>query len=162
MFDYNHYEHVFPTSAAFPYDRKSIQETDTYRKSFNGALFIDRVLSALGLTKGMQSQAKDLQQYETDPSPCAAKTYPPKQETALKSLHQVLCEADISIHHRLSIFYYLLLDFDGQDARSQYSVKFAEVSGVPKNYQILMRGLWLLDHQQFEVRLLYASRSGPC
>lgn len=80
-----------------------------------------------------------------------AKTYPPKQESALASLHQLLCEADISIHHRLSIFYYLLLDFDGQDARTQYSTKFAEVSGVPKNYQILMRGLWLLDHQQFEV-----------
>ncbi|KAH6668112.1 nuclear pore complex assembly-domain-containing protein [Plectosphaerella plurivora] len=130
MFDYNNFEHVFPTAAVFPYGRKSIQETETFRKSFNGALFIDRVLSALGLSK--------------------AKTYPPKQESALASLHQVLCEADISIHHRLSIFYYLLLDFDGQDARTQYSTKFAEVSGVPKNYQILMRGLWLLDHQQFE------------
>ena len=53
LFDYNQFDHVFPSSVGFPYDRKTIQETETYRKSFGGALFIDRVLSALGLSKGM-------------------------------------------------------------------------------------------------------------
>lgn len=52
MFDYTDFDQVFG-SQAFPYDRKSIQEIDTFRKSLDGALFIDRVLKALGLTKGM-------------------------------------------------------------------------------------------------------------
>jgi hypothetical protein len=60
MFDYNNFEHVFPTAAVFPYGRKSIQETETFRKSFNGALFIDRVLSALGLSKGMRVLGDDI------------------------------------------------------------------------------------------------------
>ncbi|KAL2753244.1 hypothetical protein ACRALDRAFT_1077616 [Sodiomyces alcalophilus JCM 7366] len=130
MFDYTRFDHVFSPSAQFPYDRQTIQDIETYRKSFNGILFIDRVLKALGLTK--------------------ARTYPPKSDAALRTLHQNLCEADISIHHRLSIFYYFLLDFDSDDSRLQISNRFAEVSGVPKTYQIFMKGLWLLDHQQFD------------
>ncbi|KAL0936775.1 nuclear pore assembly complex assembly domain-containing protein [Colletotrichum truncatum] len=134
MFDYTNFDHVFG-SQQFPYDRKSIQEVETFRKSFNGALFIDRVLKALGLTK--------------------AKTYPPKTENALRSLHQQLCDATMSTHHRLSIFYYILLDFDTNQSRAQPSSKFAIASGVPKSYQIFMKGLWLLDHQQFEKALEY-------
>ncbi|KAK0381613.1 hypothetical protein CLIM01_00979 [Colletotrichum limetticola] len=134
MFDYTNFDHVFGAEQ-FPYDRKSVQEIDTYRKSLDGALFIDRVLKALGLTK--------------------SKTYPPKTENALRTLHQQLCEATMSTHHRLSIFYYILLDFDASQTRSQASSKFAVTSGVPKNYQIFMKGLWLLDHQQFEKALEY-------
>lgn len=52
MFDYTNFDHVFGAEQ-FPYDRKSVQEIDTYRKSLDGALFIDRVLKALGLTKCM-------------------------------------------------------------------------------------------------------------
>ncbi|KAK6213112.1 hypothetical protein QIS74_09114 [Colletotrichum tabaci] len=134
MFDYTNFDHVFG-GQAFPYDRKTIQEIDTSRKSLDGALFIDRVLKALGLTK--------------------AKTYPPKSESALRTLHQHLCETTISTHHRLSIFYYILLDFDTSQTRAQASSKFAVTSGVPKNYQIFMKGLWLLDHEQFEKALEY-------
>lgn len=83
----------------------------------------------------------------------------------MKTLHRNLCEADISVHHRLSIFYYFLLDFDGEDSRAQISNRFAEVSGVPKTYQIFMKGLWLLDHQQFDVSItttVTSDREGVC
>ncbi|KAF6816052.1 hypothetical protein CPLU01_13966 [Colletotrichum plurivorum] len=134
MFDYTYYTHVFG-SQTFPYDRKSIQEIDQSRKNLDGVLFIDRVLKALGLTK--------------------SKTYPPKSEDALFKLHQQLCEAGMSMHHRLSIFYYILLDFDASQTRPQASSQFATASGVPKSYQIFMKGLWLLDHLQFEKALEY-------
>ncbi|OLN87746.1 Protein ELYS [Colletotrichum chlorophyti] len=134
MFDYTKFDHVFG-SQTFPYDRKSVQEIDAFRKSLDGVLFIDRVLKALGLTK--------------------AKTYPPKTENALRTLHQQLCEATMSTHHRLSIFYYIQLDFDTSQNREQASSRFAAASGVPKNYQIFMKGLWLLDHLQFEKALEY-------
>jgi hypothetical protein len=52
MFDFTAFDQVFGPSSHFPYDRKFLQETETFRKSFDGALFIDRVLKALGITKG--------------------------------------------------------------------------------------------------------------
>ncbi|KAM0324858.1 hypothetical protein ACHAQA_007824 [Verticillium albo-atrum] len=130
MLDYTKFDEVFGPPVGNPYNKQALQEIDTFRRGSNGVLFIDRVLNALGLSK--------------------AKSYPPKNDNALRTLHKTLCEADISTHHRLSIFYYLLLDTDGNDNRAQFSAHFATASGVPKNYQIFMKGLWLLDHHKFE------------
>lgn len=63
----------------------------------------------------------------------------------------------MTMHHRLSIFYYVLLDFDYANKRSDYSEDFAAVSGVPKKYQIFMKGLWLLDRHEFKVCLFNQS-----
>lgn len=57
----------------------------------------------------------------------------------------------MSLHHKFSLLYYLLLDFDDSRGRSQPSDKFSATSGMPKNYQILMKGLWHLDNQEFPV-----------
>lgn len=84
----------------------------------------------------------------------AAKVYPPKTESALKTLHSQICETPMSMHHRLSIFYYILLDYDYIHGRAQYSEPFAASSGVPKKYQIFMKGLWHMDRQQFGVGCL--------
>jgi hypothetical protein len=59
----------------------------------------------------------------------------------------------LSAHHKLSILYYLLLDHDsvaGSRAQ-QLAEQFATTSGLPRKYQILMKGLWYMDHQQFTV-----------
>ena len=53
MFDYKKYDHVIPPGIPFPYDRKVLQEIDTFRKGLDGNLFIDRVMRALGITKGL-------------------------------------------------------------------------------------------------------------
>lgn len=55
------------------------------------------------------------------------------------------------LHHKFSILYYILLDFDESNARNIPSEAFASASGMPRNYQILMKGLWHLDHQEFDV-----------
>lgn len=52
MFDYTNLHHVFTEGVANPYDRETQREIETSRKSFDGALFIDRVLRAVGITKG--------------------------------------------------------------------------------------------------------------
>ncbi|SPN99211.1 uncharacterized protein DNG_02248 [Cephalotrichum gorgonifer] len=129
MFDYKDFGQVFGQVAPFP-DRTFYQETETFRRSLDGALFIDRVLKALGITK--------------------AKIYPAKTENALRTLHQLVCEANMSTHHRLSIFYYVLLDFDAAHGRTNLSEDFVSSSGVPQKYQIFMKGLRLLDRHQFE------------
>lgn len=58
----------------------------------------------------------------------------------------------MTMHHRLSIFYYVLLDFDAAHGKSDLTEDFAAASGVPRKYQIFMKGLWLLDRHQFQVR----------
>lgn len=80
------------------------------------------------------------------------KIYPPKGADGLRSLHKQVCDSQLSPHHKLSILYYLLLDHDGvSDPRSQLAEPFAASSGLPRKYQILMKGLWHMDRQQFKV-----------
>lgn len=69
MFSPSNFSHVF-SSAPFPYDRKFVQETETFRKSFDGALFIDRVLKALGITKGMVASLRGFTGPFTDLTRC--------------------------------------------------------------------------------------------
>ncbi|KAI9147562.1 Protein ELYS [Paramyrothecium foliicola] len=129
MFDLTNYENVFPAGFQVPYDRKFVHEIEGYRKTFEGVLFIDRVLTALGISK--------------------SKAYPPKNEAALRPLHQQICETNMSMHHKLSLFYYILLDFPAANDRSTPSETFAVESGVPLNYQIFMKGLWYMDRHDF-------------
>ena len=57
----------------------------------------------------------------------------------------------MSTHHKFSIFYYILLDFDRTSGRDNVSDAFVDASGMPKKYQIFMKGLWYLDHRDFSV-----------
>ncbi len=53
MIDYTQFHAVFPGQGPTPYSNKDVQEIETMRKSFNGVLFIDRVLKALSIGEGM-------------------------------------------------------------------------------------------------------------
>lgn len=59
----------------------------------------------------------------------------------------------MSMHHKFSIFYYLLLDFDQVSGRENASETFSDASGMPKKYQIFMKGLWYMDKQEFSVSI---------
>lgn len=90
------------------------------------------------------------------------KAYPPKGENGLRSLHQQVCENKVSAHHKLSVFYYLLLDYDGvRGSKSQLAEDFAIRSGLPKKYQILMRGLWHMDRKEFKARATTTTMTLP-
>lgn len=58
----------------------------------------------------------------------------------------------MSMHYKFSLFYYVLLDFDEASDRQNVSEAFVEASGMPKKYQIFMKGLWYMDKQDFAVR----------
>ncbi|KAF5567992.1 nuclear pore complex assembly [Fusarium napiforme] len=137
MFDYTNLHEVFAEGLANPYDRETQRDIEHARKEFDGALFIDRVLRAVGITK--------------------AKVYPPKTDNALKQLHQQVCESTMSMQHKFSIFYYILLDFDLTAGRESVSEAFVDASGMPKKYQIFMKGLWYLDRQEYSRALEYIS-----
>ncbi|KAJ2982372.1 hypothetical protein NQ176_g1431 [Zarea fungicola] len=133
MLDYTQLQQVFPATLNSPYDRKLQQDIDGNRKSLSGVLFIDRVLRAL------------------------AKVYPPKTENALKQFHQSVCDASMSTHHKLSLFYYVLLDFDSVNGPPYVSQEFITASRIPENYQLFMQGLWYMDHLEFPSALEYIS-----
>jgi len=52
MLDFTQIQAVFPIDGPKPYDQKGVKEIETFRKSFDGILFVDRVLRALGITEG--------------------------------------------------------------------------------------------------------------
>jgi len=86
----------------------------------------------------------------TDISP--GKVYPPKGDTGLRSLHKQICESKVSLQHKLSVLYYLLLDHDDAfGTHSQLAQGLADEWGLPQKYQILMRGLWHMDRKEFKV-----------
>lgn len=53
MIDYTQFQEIFPSGVQMPYDRKLQHEIEAHRKTLEGHLFIDRVLQALGVTKGL-------------------------------------------------------------------------------------------------------------
>lgn len=94
-----------------------------------------------------------MDRHPTDKSPGKARAYPPRGDNGLRNLHQQICERKGSTHHKLSVLYYLLLDYDDvRGARSTLAESLAEDSALPRKYQILMRGLWHMDRKEFKVR----------
>ncbi|RDA88628.1 hypothetical protein CP532_5828 [Ophiocordyceps camponoti-leonardi (nom. inval.)] len=156
MFLYSRYDDVFPAKLKFPYDRPLQHEIEHHRKAQGGVLFIDRVMKALGVIKGSSSGV-------VDPSLTLAlmafqgRMYPPKSDNALRQLHQLFCETTMSVHHKLSLLYYILLDFDTVPSQSSVSRKFAADAGMPVNYQTFMKGLWLMDRQQYQEALEFVT-----
>ena len=77
MFDYTNLHEVFPPGLSNPYDRNFQHAIETHRKSFDGVLFIDRVLRAVGISKGTDQHSllsaapytDSLQQRSTRPRP---------------------------------------------------------------------------------------------
>ncbi|RWA08227.1 hypothetical protein EKO27_g6892 [Xylaria grammica] len=136
MTDYSQFDRVFGPVNPFPYSRTVILSIEASRRSLEGSLFIDRVLKALNLGQ-------------------VASNYPPKNENALRQLHQHICDTNsITLHHKLSILYYLLLDIDGRSSDGDSKAdSFGSAAGIPDRYQIFMKGLWLMDTRSFELAL---------
>ncbi|GAP92609.2 putative nuclear pore complex assembly protein [Rosellinia necatrix] len=136
MIDFSQFDKVFGPMSLFAYNRTVTLSIEASRRSLEGSLFIDRVLKALKLGQ-------------------ATNCYPPKNEAALRELHQHICDSDnINLHHKLSIIYYLLLDIDGRSSDGDSKAdSFASLAGIPQRYQVFMKGLWLLDTRNFELAL---------
>ncbi|KAK6952709.1 hypothetical protein Daesc_005002 [Daldinia eschscholtzii] len=136
MLDPSKFDRIFGSLDPFPYDRKVIQHLESSRRRLDGSLFIDRVMKALNLSK-------------------AASHYPPKNSDALRQLYSQICETkNASIHHKLSVVFYLLLDVDDRNG-SNRAESHAQRTSMPKNYRIFMKGLWHMDALQFDLALQY-------
>lgn len=85
----------------------------------------------------------------------ATSHFPPKNEAALRQLFEHICASKTAtIHHKLSVVYYLLLDVDDQHGSTRAEA-FAQRASLPTSFKIFIKGLWLMDAQQFQVALEY-------
>jgi len=85
----------------------------------------------------------------------AVKFYPPKTNAVLRDFHNAICASSAPDHHKLSILFYILIDIDSTTGRREFSNSFEEMSFLPKKYSIYMKGLWHLDHQDYENAIEY-------
>ncbi|RDA93739.1 hypothetical protein CP533_0224 [Ophiocordyceps camponoti-saundersi (nom. inval.)] len=151
MFMLSEYDDVFPAKLKFPYDRALQNEIEHHRKAQGGILFIDRVMKALGVIKGLPSgmnPSLTLQLMELQ-----GRLYPPKSENTLRQLHQLICETTMSVQQKQSLLYYIMLDFDTVGSQPSGSEKFAADAGMPVNYRIFMKGLWHMDRERYQEAL---------
>ncbi|KAK5630359.1 hypothetical protein RRF57_006074 [Xylaria bambusicola] len=161
MDDYLEFTRLFGGLDPFPYSRTVILSIESSRRSLDGALFIDRVLTALNLGQGkykyIQPPARLPQQFTSLPCSIhpAVSHYPPKNKDALRQWHQLICSNNnnITLHHKLSIIYYILLDIGGRCGGADRAERFAKYASIPDRYQIFMKGLWLMDTRNFELAL---------
>ncbi|KAI0891011.1 nuclear pore complex assembly-domain-containing protein [Annulohypoxylon nitens] len=136
MLEPSQFDRIFGSLDPFPYNRSFTQNLEASRRSLEGFLFIDRVLKALNLSK-------------------ATSHYPPKNKDALRQLYEHISESkNATIHHKLSVVYYILLDVDEQNGTSQAEA-YSQRASIPKKYKIFMKGLWHMDALQFELALQY-------
>lgn len=158
MLDYNEFSNSFPTAGPNPYDQNGVRAIETFRKGFDGVLFIDRVLRALGIGQGWWAprllfQCRALYLEYADNS--VGKLYPPRGDNGVRGLHRQIMDSNVTLYHKLSVLYYLLLDFDYTfGTQSHLAQSLAEEASLPQKYQILMRGLWHMDHKEFKVSCL--------
>ncbi|KAI0838551.1 nuclear pore complex assembly-domain-containing protein [Hypoxylon sp. FL0890] len=136
MLDPSQFDRIFGSLDPFPYNRAFVHHLESSRRSLEGALFIDRVLKALNLSK-------------------ATSHYPPKNKDALRQLYVHICESkNATVHHKLSVVYYLLLDVDDRNGSHQAET-YSQRASIPKKYKIFMKGLWHMDALQFDLALQY-------
>ncbi|KAG0647174.1 elys transcription factor [Hyphodiscus hymeniophilus] len=135
MFNYHHFEEVFSFDTNCSYPENESYSIEAHRKVLQG-LFVDKVLKLLGIKR-------------------PAKLYPPQSNGDLRTLHKTIVESSGADHHKISVLYYILLDFDAPTGRRVHSGAFEENSFLPQKYQIYMKGLWHLDRREFEIALQY-------
>ncbi|KFX94520.1 hypothetical protein O988_06254 [Pseudogymnoascus sp. VKM F-3808] len=133
MFEITNFDDVFGFDPKYSYSAEAVESIEQHRAAFEG-LFVDRVLKLLGIKR-------------------PNKSYPPKSNGDLKSLHQAVVSSNAAHHTKLSLLYYILLDCDEKTRNNAHSNAFEEASFIPKKYQIFMKGLWHMDRAEFETAL---------
>ena len=142
----NDFNDVFTINADQNVGHRDYERTRDHRRTLDHELFFDRLLKVLHVN-GATHPAIVLF-YANDPS--ASHLYPPRTNQDLRELHQRIVAAPIARHHKLSLLFYILKDFDDDDARDdQLSMEFSEDFFLPERYRIYVSGLWELDHLNF-------------
>ncbi|KAL8901145.1 MAG: hypothetical protein Q9207_005348 [Kuettlingeria erythrocarpa] len=142
MDNYEDFDEVFAFDPLFAYSEQTINKILQCRtRSMEHELFIDRLLTTLGLDKRQCGDARSL--------------YPPRSNQDLRDLHQQIIESPSPDHHQQSVLYYILKDIVPTKDVHHPASAFAEAVFLPERYRIFMDGIYHLDRAQFAKALDY-------
>ena len=158
MDDYDDFEVVFGNNSNIAYEKSTSNDIKQRRRSLDNELFIDRLLKALGVQKGMFYIGNEFSQdtgLTYDFARLVSKSYPAESHENLKSLHEQIVASASPDHHKFSALYYLLKDLQKNSHQSPRD--FANASYLPGKYRTFIDGIWYLDRLEFEVYVRYFS-----
>ncbi|EXJ94809.1 hypothetical protein A1O1_03207 [Capronia coronata CBS 617.96] len=127
MLDWQDFDAVFQQKPDYAYDQKSIEAIHKHRKELGDQLFFDRIWKNIGLTPSRNN-------------------YPPRSNQDLRNLWSKIVQVSIQDEQRIALLYYIL-----RDCRQlpNADTNFARRTYLPPKWQLLVAGLWELDHAQF-------------
>ncbi|KAG9242367.1 nuclear pore complex assembly-domain-containing protein [Calycina marina] len=135
LFNYHKFDEVFPSGIADHHDEVATQSIEENKKKLEG-LFLEKVTKEMGVKR-------------------LSKFYPATDNKKLRNLHEAIVKTNSADHHKISVLYYILLDFDAPSGRRDLSTDFEKASHLPESYALYMKGLWHMDRLDFQVALQY-------
>ncbi|KIX00674.1 uncharacterized protein Z518_09739 [Rhinocladiella mackenziei CBS 650.93] len=128
MLNWQDFDAVFQPKPDYSLDHKSVEAIIKHRKEFGDQLFFDRIWTSIGLTRPSRN------------------IYPPRSNQDLRSLWAKIVYSPAADEQKLALLYYIL-----RDCRQlpNADTNFARRTYLPQKYQLLVAGLWELDHGQF-------------
>ncbi|KAL2404948.1 hypothetical protein ABEF93_008364 [Exophiala dermatitidis] len=129
MLNWESFDSVFSTKSDYAFDHKTVESILRHRKEFGDQLFFDRIWKSVNNS--------------TRP---ARINYPPRSNQDLRNLWSKIAQTTAREEYKLSLLYYIL-----RDCRqlSNADTNFARQTYLPQKFQLLIAGLWELDHAQF-------------
>ena len=143
------FDNVFEFDPGFAYSEHTITKIVENRRLMENTLFIDRLLAALGIEKGLPGRCIFSREGTTNNFVrVGSVVYPPRSNRDLRDLHEQIIDSGSPDHHIYSVLYYILKDVP--DREQQPAVTFAKSVYLPQKYRIFIDGIWLLDRGKFE------------
>ena len=153
MDDFPDFETVFGSNPNIAYSKTTRESILRHRQILENELFIDRLLKALGIRKGMLTlyALSILVVYESDSKVVpVSRAYPPESNHDLTSLYEHIISSSSPDHYKHSVIYYLVKDL--ADLINDGPEDFARASYLPGKYKIFVNGIWHLDRLEIEVK----------
>lgn len=152
MDDFDDFEVVFGNNSNLAYEKSAVNDIEQRRRSLENELFIDRLLKALGVQKGV-FYIRDRFYFKCGLAyvftSSGSKSYPAESHEKLRHLYEQIISSSSPDHHKHSALYYLLKDL--QKYSRQAPRDFASSSYLPGKYRTFIDGIWHLDRLEFEV-----------
>jgi hypothetical protein len=142
------FDQTFHFNKDFAYDAKIADQIVANRRALDNQLFVDRLLSLLGVNAGSYFSApKWIEAQSTHNNP-VQRLYPSRSNSDLRNLYKQIVSSHAPSHHKQAIVYYILKDCRvGSDA----SMLFARKCHLPEKYKLFIDGLWQLDRLELRV-----------
>ncbi|KEF62837.1 uncharacterized protein A1O9_00810 [Exophiala aquamarina CBS 119918] len=128
ILNWHDFDAVFQQKPDYAPDQKTVENVIRHRKEFGDELFFDRIWKSIGLTHPSR------------------KNYPARSNQDLRNLWSRIVHSPAPDEQKLALLFYVLLDCRGLHNADN---TFVRRTYLPQKYQLLVQGLWELDHAQF-------------